>query len=72
MNEISPESPSVTKMVKFTDCGALDVEMLAVRKFLCMMKGHKSLIKLTNRVHLSFQFQIKHSDYNTTLPSSTS
>ena len=37
--------------------GALDVEMLAVHKFLCMMKGHKSLIKHTNRVHLSFQFQ---------------
>ena len=30
-------------MVKFTDCGALDVEMLAVHKFPFMMKGHKSL-----------------------------
>ena len=52
--------------------GALDVEMLAVHKFLCMMKGHKSLIKHTNRVHLSFQFQIKHSEYKATLPSNVS
>ena len=59
-------------MVKFTDCGALDVKMLAVHKFLCMMKGHKSLIKHTNRVHLSFQFQIKHLDYKTTFRSSPS
>ena len=45
-------------MAKFTDCGALEIEMLAEHTFVCMIKGHKNLIKHTNRFRFRFQFQI--------------